>query len=404
AAVLLAGPGPVRAEGDASARMTVFRESSKLKGNDGITVFHPQVDASGTLGSSLQVTAGWNADIVSGATPAVYGPVTGPDAISSATRFTDTRNAAPGGFDYMSGTVSLSAAYEYAQESDYKSHAVSVGARGDLFDRNLTLALAYTHNFDSVCNNNNTNVQGPLDLKPLPTSKHCFQNQPDVVTEPLDIDTLEPSLTWTATPRLLLQGGGTIQILDGFQSNPYRSVLVGNQHRTPQENEPRYRQRYAAFLRTAYALPALRASLSLMGRAYRDSWDVRAGTGEIDFQKYLATFLLLRVRGRYHQQTGAVFFRTGDEYRSKGPAGQYWSGDRELSPMHTSLFGGKLSYLQAAQQGQALLAVFNELELALKFDYLIYGLDSTRPVGPDCGPNGDRDHAVLLQVAFALKF
>src|SRR5215813_4319577 len=113
AAVLLAGPGPVRAEGDASARMTVFRESSKLKGNDGITVFHPQVDASGTLGSSLQVTAGWNADIVSGATPAVYGPVTGPDAISSATRFTDTRNAAHGGFDYMSGTVSLSAAYEY---------------------------------------------------------------------------------------------------------------------------------------------------------------------------------------------------------------------------------------------------------------------------------------------------
>src|SRR5207249_4396785 len=158
-------------------------------------------------------------------------------AITSATRFTDTRNAAHGGFDYTAGTVGLAASYEYAQENDYKSHAISIGAHGDLFDRNLTLALNYTHNFDSVCDANNRNVQGPLELRPLSSSAHCFQAQPDVVTEPLDIDSFEPTLTWTATPRLLLQAGGTVQILDGFQSNPYRSVLVGNQHRTPQENE-----------------------------------------------------------------------------------------------------------------------------------------------------------------------
>ena len=59
------------------------------------------------------------------------------------------------------------------------------------------------------------------------------------------------------TPRLVLQGGGTIQILDGFQSNPYRRVLVGSQRRTPQEHEPTYRQRYAVFARGAYALPAV---------------------------------------------------------------------------------------------------------------------------------------------------
>src|SRR5262249_15809122 len=155
---------------------------------------------------------------------------------------------------------------------------------------------------------------------------------------------------------------------DGFQSSPYRSVLVGNQHRTPQESEPLHRQRYAAFVRAAYAMPAARAALSFLGRGYRDTWDVRAATGELDLQQYLGTWLPLRVRGRYRQQSGAVFYRTGDDYRSKGPAGQYWTGDRELSPLHTILFGGRVSYLATGSEGRPVLSVFQEIDLSFKLD------------------------------------
>src|SRR5262245_3536311 len=214
----LLAPAAAWAEGDGQARMTLFKEASSR--NDGITVLHPQADLSGDAGSSLHLSAGYSADIVSGATPAIFGPSKGPDAITSATKFTDTRHAAHAAFDYVSGTVGLSVGYDYATEHDYRSNAVSVGARGDLFDRNLSLGLNYTHNFDQVCDANNKDVMTPLERRPLSTSAHCFQSdQTDVVTQSLDIDSFEPTLTWTASPRLLVQAGGTIQLLDGFQSN-----------------------------------------------------------------------------------------------------------------------------------------------------------------------------------------
>jgi hypothetical protein len=407
-AALLLVSASAWAEGDGQARVTLFRENSTR--NDGITVVHPQADFGGDLGSALHFSAGYNADIVSGATPAIFAPSKGPDAITSATKFTDTRHAAHASFDYVSGTVGLTVGYDYATEHDYQSHAVSVGARGDLFDRNLTLGMSYTHNFDSVCDANNKDQGGqelqPLERHALASSAHCFQaNQMDVLTRSLDIDTFEPTLTWTASPRVLIQAGGTVQILNGFQSNPYRSVLVGSEHRTPQEAEPLERQRFAIFARAAYAIPAMRASLSLMGRGYWDTWAVRAGSGEVAFQKYLANWLLFRARGRYHRQGAAKFYRTADDYRSLGPAGQYWTGDRELSPMHNWLVGGRLSYLQASQEGRPVWGVFNQIEIGLAMDYLIYGLDSTCPPGVDeCAPNADRDHAFIVQSAFVLRW
>ena len=104
------------------------------------------------------------------------------------------------------------------------------------------------------------------DLRPLTSSANCFKSSPNVVTQPLAIDAVETSLSWTMTPRLVVQGGGTIQILDGFQSNPYRSVAIG-QVREPQEHEPNYRQRYAVFARAAYAFPQWRASAHRHGSA-----------------------------------------------------------------------------------------------------------------------------------------
>ena len=61
-------------------------------------------------------------------------------------------------------------------------------------------------------------------------------------------------------PLLLLQLGGTLQILDGFQSNPYRAVSLGPEGREPQERLPQHRQRYALFVRAHQAIVPLRAA------------------------------------------------------------------------------------------------------------------------------------------------
>jgi hypothetical protein len=384
-------PAPARATQDAQARVTLFREPSRA--NEGINVIHPQLDLGTTLGADFRLAAGYEVDIVSGATPAVFRV----DAVSTATKFSDTRHQVHGAISYQRPTSAWSFGYSYGWESDYRSSALTGTTTSDLLDHNFTVGLSYTHNFDSVCDANNSNIgDQPLDLKPLTLSAHCFGSETDVATHKLAIDTFQPSLSWTATPKLLLQIGSTVQILDGFQSNPYRRVLVGMQGRTPQERLPQFRQRYAVYARAVYALPAVRASGLLMARLYEDTWAVQAATGEVVLNKYFGPSLLVTLRARYHLQGGASFYRDARGYLELGPGGQYWTGDRELSPMSNYLTGGKVALIR--HPGQERSSWYVDMEVSAKYELLIYHLDS-----PDA-PNADRDRAHIVQGAFSLRF
>jgi hypothetical protein len=385
-----------RATQDAAVRVTDFREPSSE--NRGVNVVHPQVDVGSTLGPDFRLGVGYAVDIVSGATPAVFGPRTGGvDVITQATKFSDVRQEVHAALSYERPTSSVAVGYAYGWENDYRSHALTATTRSDLLDHNFTLGLSYTHNFDSVCDANNNAVgDQPLALKALTASTHCFSSAADVTTQPLAIDTFQPSLSWTATPRLILQLGNTTQILDGFQSNPYRSVQLGHDHRTPQEHLPQYRQRYALYGRAVYALPAARASVMGMARLYQDSWAVQAVSGEALVNRYFGQNVLVTVRGRYHKQGGASFYRDGRGYLDLGPTGQYWTGDRELSPMSNYLAGGKVALLRRPEQERS--AWFLEMEIDVKFEVLLYHLDS-----PDA-PNADRKRAYILQAAYSLRF
>jgi hypothetical protein len=381
---------PARADDptEASARLTFFREPAT--DNKGITVIHPQVDAASPLGGGLGIAAGWEADAVSGATPALF-----VDTVTKATAFHDFRQQVHGGFTYNRPDAGIGASYAYGWENDYRSHSLSAIARDDLYDHNFTLVLSYSHNWDSVCDNNNSTAVTAADLRPLTSSAHCFKSSPDVVTQPLAIDAVETSLSWTMTPRLVVQGGGTIQILDGFQSNPYRSVAIG-QVSEPQEHEPTYRQRYALFARAAYAFPQWRASGIGMARLYEDSWAMQAVTGDLVVNKYLSSVMLLTLRGHYHLQSGASFYRNSQQYGTLGPAGQYWTGDRELSPMSNYLVGGRMAFLRRPQQERS--SWFAEMEADVKYELLVYHLDSVY------APNADRPYAHILQGSFSVRF
>lgn len=388
AAVLIAAPARAN-QTEALSRITLFDEPSTR--NSGVRVLHPQVDVNSPLGSSFKVAAGYAVDIVSGATPATF------DTVSAATKFSDTRHLVHGGFGFERPEGGVSFAYAYGWESDYKSSVISAITHHDLYEHNFTLALAYSHNFDDVCDANNAAAIGlPLERIALTSSAACFTGADTVVTHRLNIDTLEPSLSWTMTPRLVVQGGATIQLLDGFQANPYRKVLVGSQGRTPQEHLPEFRQRYAGFGRIAYALPELRASALAMLRLYNDSWAVRALTADIVATKYVGQSMLVSGRAHYHIQGGASFYRDAQEYQIFGPPGQYWTGDRELSPMGNYLLGGKVAFFRRPQQERS--SWFVEMELGAKYEVLLYQIPSIY------APNSDRKFAHIVQGAFALRF
>jgi len=392
---LLLGAGLARptwvsaATAEVAARTTVFDEPSSK--NMGVRVVHPQVDASATVLSALNFAVGWSMDAVTGATPATF------DTVSTATKFSDNRHLFHAGAGYERSDGGISASFGHAFESDYKSWVLSATTHHDLYEHNFTLALAYSHNWDRVCDADNTAAAGlPLDRVALGNSSGCFTNQSGYTTHHLNIDTFEPSLSWTMTPRLVVQAGATIQILDGFQANPYRKVLVGSQSRSPQEHLPELRQRYAVFMRLAYAFPELRASTLAMVRGYDDSWAVRAITADVVGTKYIGQSMLMSARAHYHIQGGASFYRDAVGYQIQGPAGQYWTGDRELSPMGNYLLGGKLAFFRRPQQERS--SWFVEMELGAKYEILIY-----RPESP-FAPNADRKFAHIVQGAFAMRF
>jgi hypothetical protein len=388
----LAPAGRARADVQAASHVTVFTEPSTQ--GQGLRVIHPQTEVAASHGA-FGLQAGYELDIVSGATTRVYRPGDVPDAVSGAT-FSDVRQAARGGLSFETASVALTAGYSFGWESDYRSQTVSVAARGDFLERNLTLSLAYTRNFDRVCDQGNRLAQSLLDLQPLGTSEGCFQpGDGTLTTRRLDIHTFEPALSWTATPLLLLSLGSTLQILDGFQSNPYRAVRLGPEGREPQERLPQHRQRFALFARGHLAIPLLRAAARVSTRAYRDTWDVAAVSADVEWLQYFGSSLLAGVRGRYHKQGGAIFFRTAEDYRLRGPAGEYWTGDRELAPLSNYLAGAKVAYIK--QPPPEVKSWLGELEIHARVDFIFY-----RP--QPGAPNSDRTYAQVIAAGASLRF
>ena len=169
------------AEVEAAQRVTVFREASASRtglcaqaGACDLTVTHPQTDVGATFGSGVGLAAGYAVDIVSGATPKVFSV----DAVSTATKFSDIRHQVHGGLSYSRPTAELGASVSYGWESDYRSTAVTVTTRSDVLDHQVTLGLAYTHNFDRVCDQNNDQAAGrPLERLALPSSQNCFKSR-----------------------------------------------------------------------------------------------------------------------------------------------------------------------------------------------------------------------------------
>ena len=117
-----------------------------------------------------------------------------------------------------------------------------------------------------------------------------------------------------------------------------------------------------------------------MARGYWDTWDVKSVTGEAEFEKYFGESFRAQLRGRVYRQSGALFW--SDDYTGGdaplGPKGQYFTGDRELSPFTSVLVGLRATYTVTPERGR-LLGMMRSLKLtasgdAMQFDYDEYTL------------------------------
>jgi hypothetical protein len=354
-----------------------------------MTVYTPATDLAVTPAEWLTVRAGWEADVVSGASVAVKaGPAykaanAGADVITTAS-VRDLRNVGRGGFTLGRDATKFIAGYSYSTENDYKSHAITLGARTDVFEHNTQFELSYAKNLDRVCDR----VQGAGEQAPrfraLEDSSGCFTSgNPLRTTRGVELDGFQASWSQAWTPVLATQVVFTSQIINGFQSNPYRSVIVG-QGLKAQEHVPENRARASLAVRGNWFLRALRAALRFGARGYLDTWDIKSATAEAEFEKYFSERLRLMARARYYAQSGALFF--SDDYtggnRPLGPKGQYFSGDREQSPFTSIALGLRASYT-IVPAARRVVGLFTSLKFgatadAIQFDYSEFTLGGER--------------------------
>lgn len=379
----------VRADGgQVDVGATLFHEGG---GPLNMTVVTPSVRGRIDPVDEVTVRLGWDADIVSGASVAVVdAPGTRPDVITTATQLDDVRNVFTGGLELRSDFGSLRAGYSYGFENDYRSHALTLGARTELFERNTTFDLSYAHGWDSLCNVAQPRAQDPVERRRLPSSAGCFGESRDLTTHEVALNSFQGTWTQAWAPIFVTQLSLSAQLVDGFQSNPYRAVWLGRS--SAQEHHPDHRFRYAATLGARLWIAPISGALSATGRAYRDNWGVQSLSAELALEEVIEGALRIRVRGRYYTQTAAAFF--SDDY-AIAPRGQYFTGDRELSMMSSVLVGGSLSYTFSSGAEGPVAGFLERLSLLVKADWLHSEFPQFR-YGTAAVPNRD---ALILTLA-----
>ena len=364
-----------------------------------LSVVIPQLSGSFDVHPNVTLNLGYDADIVTGATPRVYGSQI--DAVSSATKFHDLRHAPHAGIELRNGPTAIDVGYTFSTENDYRSHQLNTAAKVDLFGKNTTLALGYSHNWDKVCDVDNAGAS-PLERQSLSSANGCFASAKGLVLRSVTINTYAASLTQVFHPLVVGDVTTSFEVLEGFQSNPYRRVRLFSGTVEAQEAVPLLRQRFAVQARLRFAVPRAKAAVHLLGRFYDDTWGIKSVTAELSWEQYVLPQLLLAVRGRFYQQGRAVFYRDAGEkssYEAVGPVGQYFTGDREMSPFRDYLVGVRASYLKfAGPKGK--LGKLTSLDLHAKVDFI--GYQALTKLPPNLPRSDGFIDAIVAQLGLAM--
>jgi hypothetical protein len=340
-------------------------------GKGGLTVVHPQIDLGTDIGKHVSLDIGYAADAVTGATATTYQV----DAVSGATTFSDLRHEGKLSLGFRGRRSSLTFTSVVGTERDYLSRQFGGAATIDLPGRNTTMSIAYSHSFDDVCDKDNADLM-PLERRALVGSDPCDKSGGIIGKDragttkwqDVSIDTVQATLTQNLSPTMNMQVALYGQVLEGFQSNPYRRVRVGPN--SPQEHIPDTRARWSITTRLNRYLTKLRSAAHFSARFYDDTWRVIGGDVELGYSQYIGTSLLLKVRARAYQQSAAKFFKDAFFYETESTAGEYFTGDRELSPVRSALIGAKLTLITVGED-KPVWGLFDKLQFNVKGDALL---------------------------------
>ncbi|MEM9193711.1 MAG: DUF3570 domain-containing protein [Myxococcota bacterium] len=361
ALVAVWGNPPAEAQVSVQLRESLFYED---RGPLEAQSFTTTVAAEATINETVTVGLGHEADVVSAATIAVVDSPLDVDAITSATQMQDLRQQVRAAAAWSGNDLSVRASYRYGFENDYRGHGAGLGFRLDLPKASSAIDVDLAVGFDQSCDLAENSGLAPIDRQRLPNAEGCFDDDPERANRRVGSQSLDVAFTHLPRRDFALQVLVSLQRNEGFLSSPYREVWLGPF--SAQEHHPSERIRGAVALDGRLALPAIRATVRGLVRAYRDDWGVTAFSGQLSWEQRLLPELRAKVRFRAYRQSAADFY--SDDYAQE-PRGQWFTGDRELSELSSILGGVGVVWMPiSSTEGEATESAFRSLRVALAAD------------------------------------
>ena len=269
---------------------------------DGVTFL-----ARKNFSSKYSIYSGYHYDNISGASP---------DVLLGASKYSEDRDEYTIGGTYLNDNTLLDLSFIHSDEDDYDSNTVSFDVSHEMFGAMTKVNIGASIGKDDV-----------------------MRNDLDSFSEDLDRHSFRAGLSQVLTKKIVARFDYEATVEEGYLNNPYRFVFVnGVSLGSGSERYPRTRTGQA------FAIKAIkywdhRASSSVGYRFYRDTWDIRAHTIDLNYSQYIGNQWVADIYGRFYTQDEANFFSDNFAVPLK-----YMARDKELSSFDSYSIGARISY------------------------------------------------------------
>jgi Protein of unknown function (DUF3570) len=338
-AVLLRLIRPTRAEADnfVDYRYGLYREDAgRMEVNTQSALFQQELKPWLSLKGEVVF------DAISGATPTgapppsqinFFGPVSTDNYVPT-THLRDQRWAGSLDALFTLGRHRITPEFSYSSEHDYTSRGAALNYAVDFNERNTTLNLGWSHDWDRILPNSGTYIS-------------------DVRSK--DTDGFLVGLSQVLGPTTVLTGDFTFRNSSGYQADPYRGVVFDDY---PQfdptqislfpESRPEHRETCIGYLALTQMISPVNASVDASARVSHDSFNINGYTAALTWNQKLGKRVLFSPQFRYFRQTAASFYAThfaGDPTNpfDPTPIPAYYSADYRLSKLDSLTFGASVS-------------------------------------------------------------
>ena len=285
-------------------------------GSERLTIEQPQIEAVIRVRPNLTTRLWLPLDVVTSASADAIDRYRPLDAMSSASRVTESGNVDSTTTYQAAPTLSAQLRAGFHIEENFRSWNFGVGVQKSFAEDNTVVSGSFNQVVDWL---DAYNIVGDR-------ISHYWRSSTNA----------NLGLTQLLSPTTVASVNYGLTVQDRHLGTTWPSVPLDDGKRGP-ESFPELRQRHAFVGRLVQKLPWSGASIKGSYRFYLDDWGLTAHSADLFLYQRITSWLYVRGYYRFHQQSGVRFFTT----RSSPASAELRTADSDLAPFFAHTIGAK---------------------------------------------------------------